>query len=264
MADEPQNISISPNYQNKLTGVGELFARTWTLYCDRIWTFILISLISSLVFYSLWGIVFAIRPILGIPGALRVSMNMLLLVTMFVIGIWHTAALIVAVRGAQDKLGAWGAYRESWKFLFKFTGVSILMWLVMITGFILLVIPGIYLSVALSFALLIVIAEQNTTSIISSFQKSFGYAKGLWWKIAGRFSFLFLILAGFAVVMAIVIIVPTLAISKALNPKWLVVSKLVTETLKELLIMPLATVYWYLLYEDVKKAKQSVPAAPQI
>jgi hypothetical protein len=70
--------------------------------------------------------------------------------------------------------------------------VGILMWLVLILGYILLIIPGIYLTVRLSFIYYAVIIENRSAT--DAFARSWSLTKGFWWQIFWAFFILGLVI----------------------------------------------------------------------
>lgn len=70
--------------------------------------------------------------------------------------------------------------------------VGILMWLVLILGYILLILPGIYLTIRLSFIYYAVIIENRSAT--DAFARSWSLTKGFWWQIFWAFFMLGLVI----------------------------------------------------------------------
>jgi len=167
--------------------------------------------------------------------------------------------MIVAVLGAQNGIGAIEAYKTSWKFLWKYFWLGILWTILIFAGFLIFVIPGIYLLVSLGFAFIILIAEKDSNGKVSirmSLKKSHHYVKGYWWQTLGRFLFLLLVLLGFVMILGVVVLFPA-AFAAMLNPQFSSFVQSVGGTIINVVLTPFSTIYWYLLYEDLKKVKQS-------
>lgn len=233
-----------------LPSAGSLISRSWNLFSRRLWTLITIALFSML---ALLGINI-LSSVLGgprqyVPGNPVLNGVIALLFTLagILIPLWQTAAAISAIQHANEKQGPMASYARSFKRLGPYLLVSFLMSLVILGGLILLIVPGIYLAVSLSFAPLVVMTENQG---FSSLGKSLGYVKGLWWRTFGRYLLLF----GLGLVIFFLILLP-LVIGAILNQALFAILGGLITLASGFVISPFFTVYWCLLYEDIKKVK---------
>lgn len=134
-------------------------------------------------------------------------------------------------------------FNASTKKLFGFFGVSLLTGIPVMIGLVLFVIPGIYLAIALSFGVLIYL-DQNTGAV-DSLNKSRELVKGFWWPVFGRY-FAFIVIV---ILVTIVTVLPFGAESKAGT---------IINALSNFVVMPVATIYSVLIYEQLKKLKSGV------
>ncbi len=83
-------------------------------------------------------------------------------------------------------------WREIKRFFWPVAGGQILGGIIIVLGFIFIIIPGIYLAVALSPLFVIIVFEEK--GVLNSFSRSFELIKGRWWLIFGLFVLLFIML----------------------------------------------------------------------
>src|SRR5690606_9946303 len=121
----------------------------------------------------------------------------------------------------------------------SYIGLSIIMSVIILIGFLLLIIPGIILSVWFAFASYILILDN--AGIVDSLRRSRESVRGRWWGVFGR-----LILVS---VVAILITVVT-AIAFSVIPSQAVSSLL--ETVVSMVLVPFLMAYVYLMYQDTK------------
>lgn len=254
----------SPQSKPSIPGISDLFTRTWDTYRRKFWTLITIGIIAALLlvvfgfFFALIGDIRRFAPGTLIYAGFLV-INFIAVLIVITLTIWSTASLIVAIRGSEESLGAVGAvaaFKQSWKYVFKFFWVSVLTALAVFGGFILLVIPGIYMGIILSLAPIIIIAEFKDVSIISALKKSHFYIKGYGWQTLGRFLILLLLLIAFGLALGVVLFLP-LSILAAIIPQLSAFFRSLGNTTADIILTPFTTIYWILIYEDLKKAKQS-------
>jgi hypothetical protein len=99
-----------------------------------------------------------------------------------VISIFMTIALIYAV--ADQSLTPKEAYNKSKADFFRYLGLVILMTLIIVAGLVLLIIPGIWLSILLSFSAYFLLLEKK--GIKASLSASKELVTGRWWAVAIR------------------------------------------------------------------------------
>jgi hypothetical protein len=76
-------------------------------------------------------------------------------------------------------------YAVALKFFIKYILLTIVTAIVILLGFLLLIVPGIWLSVSLAFASYFLVLR-DTSSIVASMKKSHALVKGRWWRVFGK------------------------------------------------------------------------------
>ena len=247
--------------KKKLPGCRELFASSWNLYKDRFWDLISIGIISTLVLFVFQLIFMVLGNVKNISsaGVAAVALgivNFAAILVVILVTIWASAAMLVSVSKSDQAISAVEAYRRAWVFVAKYFWVSILGALIVVCGTILLVIPGIYLMIALSMAPLIVINEFSEVTVVSALKKSREYVKGYWWPVLGRFLFLLVVLLGFGILLAIILFLP-LTFLATLGPQFNGIFRAVGNGVVDILLTPFSTAFWFMIYAGLKQVKQS-------
>lgn len=165
-----------------------------------------------------------------------------------VANIFMGIALILAFQNRS--LTVKSAYSGAKSFFWRYLGLSILTSIVITIGFILLIIPGVIVSVWLAFATFILVLER--TEIIEAMKKSKEYVKGKWWEVFGR------LIAGSLVALLLLAIV--FAVLSPLPIDVLVEN--IVMTFIGMLIAPIAVGYMYLMYQDLKGVPMAQPSDP--
>ncbi|MDP2637255.1 MAG: hypothetical protein Q8P03_01430 [bacterium] len=94
---------------------------------------------------------------------------------------------VMAAKGTPEK-GVVGAYENAIRLLTSYGWISILTTLAVLGGFVLFVIPGLVLSLWLTFAPYILFTENKKG--LSALTASYAYIKGYWWSVVWRIVFL--------------------------------------------------------------------------
>ncbi len=221
-------------------GLFDHLQQTWLLFAKRWKIFVKISLIISLPFV-VQTIVQNIN-----PQAPWLSMAGLMILSV-VVQIWGTLALIMAADN-QSELTVNQAFTAGSKKIWLFFLTSLAVSLMTIAGFILLVIPGFYLMIALIFASLAAALETNT--IKTSLHYSRQLVQGHWWLILWRL-----------IVLIFLTMVVSGLLSKGLSLLLAGAHPAVLQSLLLLPIMlvigPLTLLYNYILYKDFVRYKNS-------
>ncbi len=157
-------------------------------------------------------------------------------------------ALILALNNRS--LTVKEAYNESAKFFWRYLGLSILTSVVIVAGFILLIVPGIILSVWLTFAIFVLVLEK--AEIVESMKRSKEYVKGKWWGVFGR------LIGGSLLVFLLLAVLFTIIRFLALD---IVIENMIMSFIS-MLLAPIAFGYMYLMYQDVKGTPTSPAATP--
>ena len=154
--------------------VGALFAGAWRRYGERFWTLVWIFLVPSILF--LLG-----RLLLEGETPTRVFVGGVSLLIGSLVSVPASLALINAIAHGTDFAMS---YRVGLKLFWPAVWICILDVLAVAGGFMLLIVPGIILSIALMFANYALVVEDKRG--MRALTQSREYAKGYWWAIVGR------------------------------------------------------------------------------
>ncbi len=204
--------------------------------------YLIIAAIPAVISFALALVDPATNPEIEGNSALMLVYTILMIASI-IAGIFMTIALVLAVN--DPSISPKESFLRAKKFFFRYVGLMLLMTLIVMVGLILLVIPGIWLSVLLSFGMFFLLLEGK--GIKASLTASKELVTGRWWAVAIRFFVVSLIgvlvFAVIAVVTSIFGDLLTLIISSVLG----------------LLITPIWIIYSYELYKELKNT-QSTPA----
>jgi len=214
------------NNQQSLPDIIELLKRTWEIYKKR-----------YLILAGIMVIPFIFRIILGsaVPGNLSLISSILL----FSISSWASAAIIFAIKEKDQKSGIQEAFSKSLKIIVPVIIVSILTYIIIFIGFILLVIPGIIFAVWYGFSIFVLIFEdlRGMAALSRSKQLASGYTLDIFIKfLVGGLSAL--------AVMLLPLILITILIGGAY-----------AGDIIGLFMWPFLMIYSLLIYENLKKIK---------
>jgi len=100
---------------------------------------------------------------------------------------WGSAARIVFLRSGAQEPSLKPALQESWGILRGFIGVGLLQALATLGGFILLIVPGMYLMITYFFSQYAYVFEhQSGVRGVAALRRSSELTKGFWWGILSR------------------------------------------------------------------------------
>ena len=224
---------------NPLSGV---FGESWELY-KKNWThFALIALVVFVVVAAL-GILLAL--ILGRLGAI------LGIIVSFVGWYWLQGALIEAVRDVRDgraDLSVSETFGRVQPRLGSIIGAGILLGLAIGIGFLLLIVPGLFL-LTIWIAVIPAIVLENR-GIGEAFGRSRELVRGYGWNVFGTIILTILILIGVSILLSLI-----------LSPfaDWL--GGLLGQLVNSVVIGPFVVTVWTLVYYRLK-AQEETAAAP--
>lgn len=161
--------------------------------------------------------------------------------------VFMSIALIHAV--ANTSLTVTDAYKMATKQFFKYLGLAIVMGVMIIIGFILLVVPGIWLSVALSFSVYFLILQGK--GIKESLSASKALVKGKWWDVAVKMFFLSVI--GFVFVFVLGILSGIFAVVR--------IDATVTNAIISclgMLLTPIGNIYLYQMFVSLQANTEAI------
>ncbi len=213
----------------------QLFKDAFGIFSQNIVLFLGI-LIVPVVFSFVTGL-FAPTPAEQSVGIGFSPAYMIMALLSAIVNVFMSIAIILAIQ--NKSLTVMESYKQSMPFFWRYLGMSIILGVIIFLGFLLLIIPGIILSIWFAFSSFVLVAER--TSIIDSLKKSREYVRGRWWAVFGRILLLGLamlvismIISGFSVVMPFGILATALVAAFTM------------------LLAPFAVAYMYLMYQDLK------------
>jgi hypothetical protein len=216
-----------------LPGVKQLLVQAKDTFLKRKEFFMMVAAVPAIVS-------FAAELLLAFSPTMIPLYGLLTLVSA-VLGLFSAIALIIGL--SDESLRDWKmAYSKAKKHFWPLIWAAILVGIVVIIGFILLIIPGIYLGVLFGFYSFALVLEGKKGW--SAAERSKQLVKGYWWAVFGRW-------IAFAVLVAIVVgilggIIAAFDV-QVLNAIFSLVIGLV--------VTPYAMAYSYLVYKSLKSVK---------
>lgn len=219
--------------KSELSGIGDLFTRTWEIYKERIGTLIALYLLTALFFALALGLFLGIglllsgllggsKPVIA-AGAITGALAGMIVMT------WGIAATVYAVvdrdLGIKDSLG------RAWEKVGAFIWFFSLYGFILTGAFLLFFIPGIIFLVWFSFGQFIFAAEDEKG--MHALLKSKEYVRGQWFEVFGR---LFVIWGVSAVAGMVPLLGPLLSLAFA----------------------PFMTIFTFLIYRDLRALKGEI------
>jgi len=222
-----------------MPGVMELISQSKEIVMKRASLFfIIVALPAVLTFIG--QLVFVYSPLLAI-------VSMILMIAGWVVGIFSAIALIKSL--SDESIKDWKeAYGKAKGLFWQFIWAAILVAIVISIGFILLIIPGIYLAVAFGFYLFALVLDGARGW--DTAKKSKELVKGYWWAVFGRWLAFGIIIGLIAMVIGGVV--------AAIGSQLIM---LVTNALIGIVLTPFAVAYSYLMYKSLKELKKDAPKA---
>lgn len=154
-----------------------------------------------------------------------------------IVNVFMSIAIILAIQ--NNTLTVMESYKQSMPFFLRYIGLSIVMSVLLFLGFLILIIPGIILSVWFAFSTFVLVVER--ASIIDSLKKSREYVRGRWWAVFGRILLLGLVMLVISMIISgLLVAMPFGILATALVAAF------------TMLLAPFAVAYMYLMYQDLK------------
>jgi len=214
----------------ELSGIGDLFKKTWGIYKERIGTLIALYLLSVLFFAVAFGLFFGIGFLLSLllhgnkaviaAGAITGALVGMVVMT------WGLGAAVFAV--VDKGLGIKDALDKGWDRVGAFIWFFSLLGFIVTGGFLLLFIPGVIFLVWFSFGQFVLAAEDERG--MNALIKSKEYVRGQWLDVFLR---LFMVSITSAIIGMVPVIGPLLS----------------------LLFAPFMMIFTFLIYEDLRTLK---------
>jgi hypothetical protein len=248
--------------QNKtLASPRTLLTETWETYQNNLETFLIImaiplvigqlpKLISALAGgpegTSIWNQVFT-GGVLLLP-ALAILAAVLSLIAQPL----ATLAILTVLSEKQTGVDPKQAYKKAFKKILPYIGLTVLSSLIITSGTLLLLIPGIILAIWFSFDIPILV-EENLKGF-NALLKSREYVRDVWWPVLGRL----LYTTGAMIVVAIISSMFFDTLAGVTFPA----IKQAKSLVNNLFIRPIALIYTFKLYQEAKRIKGEIPFNP--
>ncbi|MEK7157697.1 MAG: hypothetical protein AAB688_01315 [Patescibacteria group bacterium] len=222
-----------------------LLKQAWEIYRKRLLVFLGIM---AFPFFapSLLVSVFAGR-ILGFrtESLTSLSFGILLIVVAliaisFFIHLWSWVALLRAIQGREENIGIKESYRRGWNKIIPYLWVSLLSGFITMVGFVFLFIPGLIFLIWFSFASYVLVCEDKRGW--EALMASKEYIRRNWWKVVWRFIFVVLIAWLFFYLLN--------TISNLISAPG---SRSFLSYINYAFLTPMVTIYFFLIYENLKK-----------
>lgn len=159
--------------------------------------------------------------------------------------IYSTLPVIYSIHTGS---GVDASYKATLAWFWPFVWMGIIEVCAVMGGFAMLIIPGIFLSVAVSFMCYVFVVEGRRG--IDALRQSKEYVKGYWWAVFGRTILIGLIFAG----LSIVVRAPLMLVAGA-------TAGAVAALVLSLFFVPFAAVYSYLIFMNLREIKPELGAA---
>lgn len=221
----------------ELDSIGLLFKQAWGLYTSRFFKLLGVVLVPVLVGTAALGAmsylwVNATNPVILLASIIFAFAVMLIAAPLSQIG------LVFMVAESNEKANIIEVLKMSLGKILPYLWIAILSSLTIFSGFVLLVIPGIFLAVTLMFMSFFLVHENMRGR--EALVRSYEHVVGSWWSVFARVAILFILVTGFSSI-----------VDSVLKPLGEVASSLVGNVIT----MPFIVAFLYLLYKNLKAVK---------
>jgi hypothetical protein len=220
-----------------LHSIGSLFSDSWKLYKERWQVLVEIVLLPTLV-VALGYVLLSLGSPFSILGGLIVFVGYIIFMFSMlpvIFSLHHTAAVDAS-------------YKATIGWFWPFVWVTILEILAVMGGSIMLIIPGIWLAIALMLMAYVFVIEHRRG--VDALRQSKDYIKGYWWAVLGRV----LLLGLLFLAVTIIIEVPVMIVAG--NAARVLVTMVLT-----LFFVPFSVIYHYIIFENLRALKPELAEA---
>lgn len=222
----------SPEPKLSLHPIGSLFSGAWELYKARFKTSLKIIILPAF----LLGLGQLLTKRSYIPVAFFGGIILFVGEVAFFIG---TLALIASF---GEGLGPEPAYKRSLKLFWSLLWITALSGCIVLGGYVMLVVPGIWLAISFAFSSYVLLLEGKKG--LNALLQSKEYVRGYWWAVVGRNLLLGLAIGG----IFLVIYVPVSLLTGS-------VGGVIMYIILTLLAVPFSIAYEYKLFENLRTLK---------
>lgn len=242
------------NSELKISSCQELAKSSWPIYKQNITKFISLMLIPLFAFFVLGVLtVFSIIPIFVFhPENIAIKYGLIALIVIVLIiafclfiyiAISSQAGMFLLIKNHKDNITVKDAFMGGRKIAVKFFVTNLLVAFFVFLWTLLFIIPGIYMTLAYSMAIWVLVCEGIAGG--AAIKKSKQLVKGYWMALFGRYAVVYI--AVYAVIM-----IPFLIFGEksGIGIAWTVISQVLS-----FLVAPFIVIYTYHIYLDLKRIK---------
>jgi len=237
----------------------DLMRESWTLYKNNFLFFIKIA-----AWLLIPAVILTVLPALDTGGKFFGLINifslLVYLFTIFFLASLISIALVLAINGLlkKERVDMKAIYNASYSKIISYIWISVLVTVAILGGTLLLIIPGIIFSIWFSFSLYILILSGSRGT--QSLSESRELVKGYFWPVLWRWVAPYFV---FGLLLTVIFVIPVYLIGLAIGnpmagfaaetPWW---ADLISSVFS-ILTVPLFTIIGVLLYNSLKKEKES-------
>lgn len=237
-----------------------LLMQAWEIYRKHTWKFVgmyLLLVVPAVVGGLLIAGVVGIASLTG--NASLASLAPLLFIPFLFAIIVGAYSMIFLIKGLDQNISIWQAYMQAWKYFWRYVLIFLMVFILVGLGFVALVIPGLVLLVW--FSQVFFIAAFENLGGKKALVRSKKLVQGYWWTILERFLFWLVAI----LVFNLLLVLPLIILSLAGLPGIVlgVAQGLVTliSLIANFIIIPVGTIYTYLMYKNIRVIKDKTPNA---
>ena len=221
----------------ELDSIGSLFKQAWSLYASRFPKLLGVVLVPVLLGTAVLG---GMSYLWMNTTNLAVLLGSLILAfaAMLVLAPLSQLALVLMVAEPDEKTNIFSVLKASLRKILPYLWIAILSSLAIFSGFVLLVIPGIFLVVTLMFTSFFLVHENMRGR--EALVKSYEHVMGHWWPVFIRVFILFILMTG---------------ISSIIDSVLKVSGEVISSLVGNVITMPFIVAFLYLLYKNLKAIK---------
>ncbi|WP_424283400.1 hypothetical protein [Eudoraea sp.] len=185
-------------------------------------------------------------------------------IAMVIVGTILMAAAIIRIRAVftSETMSFGLAMLGGMKRAPAVIGASLIYMLAFLVGSILLIVPGIYISVMLAFAFYAAAADNNGP--IESIKYSYGLVKGNWWRTAGLLTIMMIVVLVFYVAVGFVVGILAASSDSAQDLQPSILGDIVIIPVITAVITAMMYCLAYAVYHDLKLRSQGIDLAERI
>ena len=246
----PDSNVLTVNQTGSLPSATTILGQAWTIYKERLSTFLGVLIIPGLIMV-LFSVIPTNNEFLGI--GVSSILIILLFVPVVLSQTWAQLALLYVIKDRQEKIGIIEAYRRSWSKILSFLWIALLLVFIIMGGFLLLIVPGIIFAIWFSLANYILITEdlKGVDALLKSKEYVTGYWGGVFWR-------LFFI----SIIIGTISFATTFILGYVLIPLSIPFVFYLFQLILGLFLPQLMMIYIFLVYSHLRNLKKEIAFTP--